>query len=123
MSNQGADYSAYAGEALGIDFGFGGESCLAYCLFNGQGFFLYETPVSEGFGLVSMLASAEPGTPGILKGAGLSGKLASEVKLRFEIENDGYDNVEHLFKKSGKVKIFFGEGGRSSHLKSGSTHG
>jgi hypothetical protein len=81
-----------------------------------RAFALYGTPVGEGFGLVSVLAAADTSTLGILNGAGLSGRLSKEVKMRFEVAND--DNAEDSLRKSAKVKILFDEGGESGRLRS-----
>ncbi|KAF8850440.1 hypothetical protein BDZ45DRAFT_194104 [Acephala macrosclerotiorum] len=85
-----------------------------------RAFVLYNTPIGEGFGLVSVLAGADTSTLAILRGAGLSGKLAKEVKVHIEVGGD--DEVDAMH-DSGAIKIVFGEGGRSGRLRNGYMYG
>ena len=56
--------------------------------------FLYSIPVSDGFGLVSLLSGVEKESLRLLGGAGLSGTLGDDVYVRFVVGNDeGTDNT------------------------------
>lgn len=49
---------------------------------------LWDTPVDENVGLVSLLAAVEPETLQVLEGASLSGKLSRRVDMRFVVEEN-----------------------------------
>ena len=51
--------------------------------------FLYETPISRGFGLVSILAGVERDSLDVLAGATLSGELEKPVKLTIDTSGKG----------------------------------
>lgn len=51
--------------------------------------FLYETPISRGFGLVSILAGVERDSLDVLVGATLSGELENSVKLTIDSSGKG----------------------------------
>ncbi|RDW57290.1 hypothetical protein BP5796_12740 [Coleophoma crateriformis] len=80
----------------------------------------YKAPVGEGFGLISILAAAKADTLHLLQGAGLSGKLSSEVKMRFDVQPARH--YKRFAQEFGKVEVVFGEGGKSSELRIGEVY-
>jgi hypothetical protein len=44
---------------------------------------LYETPIGERFGVISMLAGMDEGDTAVLQGSVLSGRLEKDVNLSF----------------------------------------
>lgn len=67
---------------------------------------LYSVPVSDDFGLVSLLSGAKEDCLRLLHGAGLSGNLRDDVHVRFEVSNEaenttiGKSRVQVLLEKS-----------------------
>lgn len=84
-------------------------------------FLPYEAHVSEGFGLISILAAAWSSTLHLLQGAGISGKLSKEMKMSFDVQHAS--DYKGLAQELGKVRIVFREGGKSSGLRKGEIYG
>ncbi|RDW63405.1 hypothetical protein BP6252_10950 [Coleophoma cylindrospora] len=85
-----------------------------------QAVIFYKAPIGEGFGLISILAAAKSDTLHLLQGAGLSGKLSSEVKMHFDVQPAKH--YKRFAQEFGKVEVVFGEGGKSSELRTGEVY-
>ena len=72
--------------------------------------YLYKTPVSDGFGLISLLSSAKVNDLSTFYGAGLSGELKRAVRVSFNVDKD--KDTEH-----GRVRVHFNSQGTSDLLK------
>ena len=57
---------------------------------------LYETPIGDGFGVVTLLAGVGGKEENQLKGASLSGKLERDVFVQFEVTRDDAAELEHV---------------------------
>ena len=85
------------------------------------------SPVSQDFGLVSLLAAADPVTLAMLDGAGYSGKLKRPLPVTFHTEEDPFqkseDDASSLKRNTNSpadhkmVTLVFGEGGRNSPVR------
>ena len=53
---------------------------------------LYSVPISDEFGLISLLSGVKQDGLDILRGAGLSGKLEEDVEARFEVFSETGNN-------------------------------
>ena len=54
------------------------------------GRFLYQTPIDQRFGLVSLLAGVDKTGPDALRGAAFSGTLRAKVPLGIEVDGTGH---------------------------------
>lgn len=66
---------------------------LLLLLIIGTSLMFYSTPVTGGFGLVSILSGINPRTLDTLSGAGLSGELSESVKLAIRPTRDDHDGT------------------------------
>lgn len=71
---------------------------------------LHHVPLSEGFGVISLLAGARPESLRVLHGAALSGKLSRTVGLRFFVRYSPD-------KSRGEISIDFDQRGRNAYLQ------
>lgn len=76
---------------------------------------LHTTPMSDNFGVISLLAGFKGGDPRALQGAALSGKLTSDVKVTFNARDCGlrYERIE----------IELGSNGKSTKLRPDKLYG
>ena len=69
--------------------------------------FLFPSPVTEGFGTISLLAGLRSDTAGILRGASLSGKLSKVVRVQMVVWNgddyadEGANRIEYILNGHG----------------------
>lgn len=73
---------------------------------------LYQCPIDEGFGLISVLAAIRPDSLSQPKGAGLSGRLTRRVGVDISlVATDNYGNA------SSKIDICLDRGSKQSKIK------
>lgn len=81
---------------------------------------LHRIPVTDGFGLTSLLSGASSSNLELLRGAALSGQLKGEVRVNFEVEGaEGNEEQEQQEEKTAKLSVHFNRQNRSSLLTSG----
>ena len=74
---------------------------------------LYETPISRGFGLVSILAGVDRNSLNVLDGATFSGEVGNAVGLRINVKREEVDNE----RSSQRVEYVVGESGFNGWIK------
>jgi len=79
--------------------------------------YLHHTPVSDSFGLVSVLSATSSETLSSLRGAALSGRLQRELRASFQVVDDGDDGIGNT--RSGHVEVCFGDSRPSGRLRRG----
>jgi hypothetical protein len=57
---------------------------------------LHSSPISGGFGLISVLSGHTPKEGDLLRGAGLSGELAERIELNFNHDGEAWEGGERL---------------------------
>ena len=73
--------------------------------------FLFSSPVTEGFGTISLLAGLRSDSAGVLRGASLSGKLSKLVRVQMVVRNgDGYEDeganrIEYILNGHGRNDV------------------
>jgi hypothetical protein len=74
---------------------------------------LYETPISRGFGLVSILAGVDRNSLNVLDGATFSGEIGNPVGLRINIKREEVENNS----RSQRVEYVVGQSGFNGWIK------
>ncbi|KAH8811240.1 hypothetical protein F5884DRAFT_781573 [Xylogone sp. PMI_703] len=77
-------------------------------------------PVSDGFGIVSLLAAASPESLGILEGAGLTGHLTRRLYVRFSHDATAMEDRNEMVEK---VQVVVGEKGKPDRVITGKIYG
>ena len=81
---------------------------------------LYAAPISDGVGMISMLAGLDDGRTAVLRGAALSGELEKPLYMDFEVRHDGKREGDG----EGNVHISFSEKRtRPGRIRSGLLYG
>jgi len=78
----------------------------------GETMFLYDTPLSQGFGLVSILAGVQRDSLDILAGATLSGELERPIRLSIDASGKGVSSPRVFYVVGGENKnghVFHGK--------------